>query len=341
MQSGSHSGMATPAKVDDLDYIQFLLAAQTAFSCVEAARTSGAPDDPPAHDAYTRLLLRQPPDPEALWQETQPFVETGGGLLVLDDSTLDKPHARHMALVHKHWSGKHKRSVWGINLVTLLWTDGGAKLPLDCRLSNAPKDGVDKNQHFRAMLETAQKRGFAPAYVCFDSWYSGLDNLKAIRSHGWQWLTRLKSNRTVDPDGTGNRQIYLVDIPAEGRVVHLKGYGLVKVFVRLDPDQEEAQFWATSDLTMTEPTRQQVAEGALAIEEYHRGLKQCCAVERCQARAERAQRNHILWAIRAFVRLEWERLRAGRSWYESKKAVVREAVRAYRAAPLFTLPTTA
>src|SRR5690348_6951367 len=116
---------------------------------------------------------------------------------------------------------------------------------------------------------------------------------------------------------------------------------MVKVFVRLDDNQEDAQFWATSDLSLTEPTRKQIAGEALAIEEYHRGLKQCCAVERCQARGERAQRNHILWAIRAFVRLEWQRVQTGLSWYESKKRLVREAVRAYRAKPIFTLPTTA
>jgi putative transposase len=32
------------------------------------------------------------------------------------------------------------------------------------------------------MLEQAKERGFEPCYVLFDSWYSSLDNLKAIRS---------------------------------------------------------------------------------------------------------------------------------------------------------------
>ena len=57
----------------------------------------------------------------------------------------------------------------------------------------------------------------------------------------------------------------------------------------MTPDMEEAAFWATSDLSMTKAKRQKVADGALAIEEYHRGIKQCCGVERCQARSERAQ----------------------------------------------------
>src|SRR5687768_3560163 len=103
--------MANYAKVSDVDYIQFLMAAQTAYSCVEAAKTDGALDDPPAHDAYTRLLTRQPPDTEALWRETQPYVHKESGLLVLDDTTLDKPYAKRMELVHRPWSGKHKRQV--------------------------------------------------------------------------------------------------------------------------------------------------------------------------------------------------------------------------------------
>ena len=275
-----------------------------------------------------------------------------------------------MPRAHRHWSGKHKRVARGITLVTLLWTDGGAKLPLDCRLSNTPGDGLDKNQHFRAVLQTAKDRDFSPAYVAFDSWYWGLDNLKAIRSHDWQWLTRFKSNRAVDPDGTGNRavdpdgtgnravdpdgtgnravdpdstgnrQIDLLNIPEDGLVVPRRGYGRIKVFARVAPDMEEAAFWATSDLSMTEAKRPQVADGALAIEEYHRGLKQCCGVERCQARSERAQRNRILLAIRAFVRLEWQRAQTGRSGYESKKQIVHDVIRAYRASPTLTLAKT-
>ena len=73
----------------------------------------------------------------------------------------------------------------------------------------------------------------------------------------------------------------------------------------LNDHQEEARFWATSDLSMTEEKRARLASEALGIEEYHRGIKQCCGVERCQARTERSQRNHIVLAVRAFVRLEW------------------------------------
>lgn len=320
--------MPTPPKIEDVDYIQFLLAAQTAFSCSEAARCSGEPDLTPAHDAFTRLLQRQPPDTEALWDEVAPFVDKEIGLLVVDDSTLDKPHARFMDLVGWHWSGKHKRSVLGINLTTLLWTDGGAILPVDCRLYDKPQSGLDKNDHLQNMLKTARRRGFRPRYVCFDSWYSGLKNLKEIRSYEWNWLTQLKSNRQVNPDGAGNVAIADVGIDEGGRIVHLQGYGFIKVF-RIVHDFDNVEHWATNDLDMTEADRQEIALQAWAIEEYHRGLKQCCGVEKCQARKATSQKNHIILSVRAFVRLEIRRLETGKSWYESKKEIVRQAIRQF------------
>jgi putative transposase len=110
-----------PPKCDDLDDIHFLIAAQKVFTCTEAARCQPEGQHSPAHDAFTRLLRRQPLDTEALWQEAKAFVDTKRGLLVLDDTTLDKPYAQQMELVTYHWSGKHQRVVRGIALLTLLW----------------------------------------------------------------------------------------------------------------------------------------------------------------------------------------------------------------------------
>ena len=58
-----------------------------------------------AHDSFNRLLNRQDPDREPLWKEAEPLVEKNQGVLVFDDSTLDKPYARHIPLVTNHWSG--------------------------------------------------------------------------------------------------------------------------------------------------------------------------------------------------------------------------------------------
>lgn len=120
----------------------------------------------------------------------------------------------------------------------------------------------------------------------------------------------------------------------------MKGYGLIRLFLIVAPDGDR-EYWATSDLKMTSLTRVRFAGYAWTIENYHRGIKQHCGVERAQVRAARAQRNHIGLALRAFLRLEWHCYRAGVSWFEAKTAIIRPAIRAYLTHPLYTLPATA
>ncbi len=255
--------------------------------------------------------------------------------MILDDSTLDKPYAKHMGLVTRHWSGKHRKTVRGINLITLLWTDGDRKIPCDYRFYSKT-DGKTKNDHFWEMMLMAWGRRFAPKYMLFDSWYASLENLKQIRGYGWLWLTRLKGNRKVTADGRA-RTLDEVDISAAGTVVHLTGYGLIRVF-RFDAPDGDTEYWATNDLSMDEMTRRQYAEQSFAIENYHRELKQHCGSEGCQVRSERAQRNHIGLAVRAFLRLEWHFFTTGVSAFMTKSALVQEAIRAYLAVPFITLP---
>jgi len=327
-------------KVDELDYINFLIAAQRVFSTVEAAKVSPEGMRQPAHDAYTRLLQRTPPDSKALWQEVEPLVKRRQGMVVIDDSTLDKPYARHMALVTRHWSGKHGRVVQGINLISLVWTDGEARLPCDFRLYDKDQDGLSKNDHFQQMVTQAHERVFEPELVAFDSWYSSLPHLKLLRDYDWPWLTQLKSNRQVSVDRSGNRAISGLIIPVNGLIVHLKGYGWIKVF-RTVGTNGDAEYWATSKLDMTIEQAAHAALDAWQIEVYHRGLKQFTGIERGQFRLDTAQRNHIGLAIRAFVRLEAHRLRRQLSYFEAKAVIVRDAMRAYLAHPSLVLQPTA
>lgn len=329
-----------PPKYSAIEYINFLIATQKAYSCREAERVQPITKSAAAHDAINRLLHRLDPDPEELWREAEACVDLARGILVVDDTMLDKWYAKQMDLVSRQWSGKHKRVVQGINLTSLLWSDGDKHIPCDYRLYEKAVDGATKNDHFRAMLTTAEARGFKPNCVAFDSWFSALANLKLIASYGWTWLTRLKRNRLVNPDQTGNRPICEVAIAARGTVVHLKGYGFIQVFKIVAPDGD-IDYWATNDVQMSPLKRQQWAEFEWSIEEYHRGLKQCCGVEKAQVRSARAQRNHIGLAIRAFLRLEMHWFNAGVSWYESKLSIVREAVRSYLAAPWLSFSPTA
>ena len=128
-----------------------------------------------------------------------------------------------------------------------------------------------------------------------------------------------------------------MEIPPEGRVVHLKGFGLVRVF-RTVSQNGDAEYWATNDLKMTEEKREELEKKGWGI---HRGLKQCCGVERAQGCQAVSILGYLLLALRAFLRLEAYRLRTGGSGDEAQAAILREAVRRDLAHPRYALQPTA
>jgi putative transposase len=83
-------------KVDDIDHINFLIAAQRTFTCTEASRDQPRPPEQdssktsPAHDSFNRLLERSFHDRDSLWGEAKPLVSLRGGILVVDVTSLDK-----------------------------------------------------------------------------------------------------------------------------------------------------------------------------------------------------------------------------------------------------------
>jgi putative transposase len=76
-----------------------------------------------------------------------------------------------------------------------------------------------------------------------------------------------------------------IDIPPKGHVVHLREYGFVKAF-RIVSKDGDTQHWVTVVQEMDEAKREDLAKKSWKIEEYLRGIKQFCGVEKCQARKE-------------------------------------------------------
>ena len=330
-----------PPKVTEEDYINFIIATPRDVTATEAERVQPDSINAPAHDAFTRLLSRLEPAAERLWEEAKTQIDLNTGILVLDDSTLEKPYSEFNALVYRHWSGKQKEVVGGINLITLLWTDGVRCVPIDYRLFDKDTDGKTKNDHFAEMLLEAFERGFNPELVCFDSWYASVDNLKLVRSLGWHFLTRLKSNRQINVNRSGRQAIAAAGLcGGDGTICWLTGFGEVKVF-RVRATDGASEYWATSLRKMTEPERESQATSAWRIEMYHRALKQQCLIERAQVRRRRPVINHIGLCIRAFVRIESHCYRETISWIEAKTSIIRDAVRAYLSNPRYLLLPTA
>jgi hypothetical protein len=284
-------------------YISFLLGEPKYGSC---RRLAGVMDI--SHDSANRFLQRERYEGKDLYNESAPLLALKGGTLSVDDSVLDKPYSQYLAFVGYFWSGKHKRSVKGINLITLYYTDtNGQHLPVNFRVYDK-SEGKTKNDYFRDMLEEVLAWGLEPAFVTGDSWYSGVDNLKRVKKHSLGWLFAIESNRTVSVDKGNWTQVQKLDIPDDGLLVWLKDFGNVKLFRTWLKDQprhyvvflpDDDQLAAVGRNTFTEQH-----DKHWHIEQYHRAIKQVCNIEHFQVRSKIAIRNHLFAALCGYVQLQ-------------------------------------
>jgi hypothetical protein len=163
-----------------------------------------------------------------LFEEVRGSLNLKGGTLSVDDTVLDKPYSQYMELVGYFWSGKHHRSVKGINLITLYYTDiHGQHQPINFRVYDK-REGKTKNDYFQEMLEEVLAWGLEPAFVTGDSGYSCVANLKLIKHHQLGVLFALESNRLVFVEKGAWIQVQQLAIPEEGLIVWLKQFGWVK-----------------------------------------------------------------------------------------------------------------
>lgn len=278
-----------------------------------------------SHDSISRWLTDEKVQPKDLWQAAGKEVVGTPGILVFDDVVIDKSRSGKTELVNWQYAGSKHDITKGIGVVNALWqTDKDQYVPMDYRIWNPPEDGKTKNDHFRDMLSNVKTRNLTPEMVVADSWYSSLDNLKAIRFHSWDWVMGLRSNRLVNKPHV---QINTLDIPDEGLVVHLKGYGWIKLF-RFVTKHGRTDYIGTSKLDLSRQQVKKYFERRWSVEVLHRELKQTCGFARCMANTGRAQRNHIGLSMLTWIRKHKRRQQDFSSMYQQKWEVVKPAIQA-------------
>ena len=277
-----------------------------------------------SHDSISRWLATSKVQPKDLWEVARKEIKNNDGILVFDDVVINKSRSKKMELVNWQYSGTEHSVVKGIGVVNALWqTNNENYTPIDYRIWNPPEDGKTKNDHFREMLSTAKSRGLEPEMVVADSWYSSLKNLKSIRSHGWDWVMGLRSNRLVNKPHV---KLCEINIPDEGLKVHLKGYGWIKVF-RFVAKNGRTDYIGTSRLDLTKSEIKTYFERRWSIEVMHRELKQTCGFGRCQANIGRAGRNHIGLSLLALVRKHRRKRQDHTTLYQQDWQVIKPSIR--------------
>lgn len=275
-----------------------------------------------SHDAVSRWLVEKNCRPRDIWEASKADVKSSEGVILADETVLNKSRSNKIELVRWQYSGAEHDIIRGIGMLNFIWKkENGEVCPMDFRIYEPREDGKTKNDHFRDMLKLAKKREVKPDLVIADCWYSSLDNLKCIRDLGWDWLMWLKKNRVVNR----GQKLEELDIPDKGLEVHLRGYGWIYVF-RFVRKNGRTEYIGTS---LNNPTRKKVesyVDRRWSIETYHRELKQTCGLESCRSRAGRAQRNHIVLSVLSWIRMANIRRLKGFSLYKQQWEVIKHSI---------------
>ncbi len=291
-------------------YILFLLAEPKYVSCVRLSEVM----EGLSHDSVNRFLLRERYTPRDLFDEVKEHLILTGGIASGDDSVLDKAYSdpEKTDLIGYFWSGKHKRTVKGINLITLYYTDiTGTSYPVNFRIYDK-REGKTKNDYFREMVSEVKEWGLEMAWVTGDCWYSSIENLKFLRNEEVGFLFGIADNRKVSLQKGTEVQVQTLTIPESGLVVYLKEFGWVKVFcqnfknevrhyILFLPDEDHLRRLDRSDFRRVHDCHWQ-------IESFHRVIKQVCNIERFQVRTEAAIKTHFFCALQAFCKLQTMRV---------------------------------
>lgn len=280
-----------------------------------------------SHDSVNRFLLREQYEPKDLFDEVKLYINLVGGTLSADDTVIDKPHSdpKLTELIGYYYSGRHHRTVKGIQLITLYYTDlSGKSIPLNYRIYNK-QEGKTKNDYLREMIAEILGWGLQPETVTTDAWYSSKDNIKFFKDKELTFLTGIAKNRSCSVDGKNFTQVQNLEIPENGLIVHLKKFGKVKVFRKSFKNETHRYYMiympeenALIGVTQTEfKTLHSIHWG---IECYHRAIKQVCGIGRFMVRTSEAIRTHFFSAIRAFTQLELMRVEEViENWYELQR----------------------
>jgi hypothetical protein len=314
------------------EYIAYLLCEAGKSSCVRSGKVLQI-----SHDEVNRFLTGSDFGGKDLFARAKGALLLAGGVLSVDDTVIDKPYSNPAAteLVGFFWSGLHHKSVKGINLLVLNYTDpNGISLPVNWRVYRY-SDHKTKNDYFRQMVNEVWSWGLRPAWVTADSWYSSIENLRFLRDKEVGFLVGLESSRLISTEPHHYESVGETVIPAAGLYTHLKGFDFVQVFQTVDTEGHQRYYalygnqqhpTSSADLVLFKALKQQHWH----IEQAFRAIKQLIHAGHFFVRRTTAIQTHLYCVLRALQRLSlWAKDEVIQSIYQLHNQLFLQAQRQF------------
>jgi DDE superfamily endonuclease len=307
-----------------------------------------------SHDAVTRFLSSEPQTPAALWRVVKPLVravESAEGVLIIDDSTGEKPSTDEHELVSWHYDHSQDRAVKGINSLTALYHASGVSLPIAFGLVTKTEQYLDpktekgkrkssttKNERYRMLLRVAAHNRLQFKYVLDEVWFASSESMQFIEHQlRKEFVMPLKENRklalslaqkqlgqyvivnTLEPGAGTTLRVWLeeVDFP----LLLTK-----EVFTNKD-SSAGVRYLVSSDLTLSSDRLTELYRKRWGIEVYHKSLKRNASLGTSPTRTPTTQRNHLFASLCAYVKLEALKIETGVGHFTLKSKIYLSALK--------------
>ncbi len=293
-----------PLKI--LTYVKGLLAVSEAATCTALSRVVSA-----SHDSLTRILQ----DAKLVWQILlSSFVrkilgKLSDGYLVIDDTVINKSFAKVIDGLAWVFCSKEGRSVLGLNIVVLAWSNGAVTVPLAIKIWK----GGGPSKFDLALELLSYARNFLkikPKYVVFDSWYSSKKILKRLQKYDWVFYTQIKKNRLFNS----------IQVQRCRKNPYWMEAGKIDGDFKILVVRHGKKYFATNNLAASKQELLAAYRTRWKIETMFRMLYDQLGLEECQARSTQTQTAHINLCFMAFVVLERTRLETNQTSYELRRS---------------------
>jgi len=289
-----------------ISYIKGLMCVFENATCVSLSEMSKN-----SHDSLTRVLNGK----KFCWQTLlqnfilRTFGKLQDGYLMIDDTIISKQFARKIENVAWLYDSKIKRSILGINLVLIAWSNGKVTIPLALRVYQK-KTGKTRIDLAVELIHRVKKLGIKPKYITFDSWYGADKIFKAVKNCRWKFITQLKSNRKFQgvPLKEVQRNPYWMMI---GKIT-----GGTKVIVV----RNSKKYFATNDFALSKQEILSRYKGRWEIETIFRMLHSKLGLDECQARKLSAQVAHYHLCLMSYIVLRKESFIQKKTIYKIKRS---------------------
>lgn len=298
-----------------------------------------------SHDQVSRMLGSEKMTAKDWWKMIKPLVrqvEQEEGVLLVDDSIVEKPYTDENEIICWHYDHAKGRMIKGINFITTMYKVPKAALPVSFEIVSKtekyvdPKTGkekrkskITKNEHYRTMVQAVYNNQIPFKYVLNDIWFASAENMRFVKLDlKKEYIMALKSNRKValseDDKANGKYQrIDQLDLP-EGstQTIYLEGIVFPMLLIRQDFINEDGstgvRYLVTSDLTLNTDQIITIYQERWKVEEYHRSLKQNASVSKSPTRTETTQTNHFIAALWSFAKIEFLKIQTNKNHYQLK-----------------------